>query len=272
MNNASAHWWNGDHDTTKFPLYYATTAKTSYAAEIDSFFAEVVFTQRRLQGSLPEPRRLRQQGQRRRSTGMTQHRHRADQGQARSGAAARLHDARRVLELVRALRRRRRRSCAARSSSIYMIGVNPGPPTPRRDDDPAAGRQLHDRARAGPTRSSISRRAAWAATPTSSTRPATCMENYDAIGTWQTVDKLGTGPINPVADRQLRRRQHEADSQRPGADDELAEHPKGQAMYAQNWVSFAYGRDPNPNDQCVADQHRHQAGRKTARFSTCSPI
>ena len=24
-------------------------------------------------------------------------------------------------------------------------------------------------------------------------------------------------------------------------------------MYAQNWVSFAYARDPNPNDQCVAN-------------------
>ena len=35
---------------------------------------------------------------------------------------------------------------------------------------------------------------------TSSTRPATCMENYDAIGAWQTVDKLGNGAINPVAD------------------------------------------------------------------------
>ncbi len=45
MNNASAHWWNGDKDMTKFPLYNATTSKTSYAAEIDSFFAEVVFTQ-----------------------------------------------------------------------------------------------------------------------------------------------------------------------------------------------------------------------------------
>ena len=65
MNNGNAHWWNGDHDTTKFPLYNAPTAKTSYAAEIDNFFAEVVFTNGGVQGSLPEPRRLHQQGQRR---------------------------------------------------------------------------------------------------------------------------------------------------------------------------------------------------------------
>ena len=103
MNNASAHWWNGDNDMTKFPLYNATTSKTSYAAEIDSFFAEVVFTQRRLQGPLPEPRRLHQQGQRRHLR-HDEHRDHADQGQSRSGAASGLHDARRVLELIRALR------------------------------------------------------------------------------------------------------------------------------------------------------------------------
>ena len=34
---------------------------------------------------------------------------------------------------------------------------------------------------------------------------------------------------------------------------ELANIKKGQDMYSQAWVSFAYGRDPNPNDQCVAN-------------------
>ena len=34
---------------------------------------------------------------------------------------------------------------------------------------------------------------------------------------------------------------------------ELANITKGQAMYSQNWVSFAYARDPNPKDQCVAN-------------------
>ena len=27
MNNANAHWWNGDHDMTKFPLYNTTTVQ-----------------------------------------------------------------------------------------------------------------------------------------------------------------------------------------------------------------------------------------------------
>jgi hypothetical protein len=30
--------------------------------------------------------------------------------------------------------------------------------------------------------------------------------------------------------------------------------PNSRAIYAQTWVSFAYGRQPNPQDQCVANQ------------------
>jgi hypothetical protein len=33
----------------------------------------------------------------------------------------------------------------------------------------------------------------------------------------------------------------------------IAASPAGQATYAQYWVSYAYGRDPNPQDQCVAN-------------------
>jgi hypothetical protein len=35
---------------------------------------------------------------------------------------------------------------------------------------------------------------------------------------------------------------------------QIAQVPKAQQTYAQYWVAYAYGRDPNPNDQCVADQ------------------
>jgi hypothetical protein len=35
---------------------------------------------------------------------------------------------------------------------------------------------------------------------------------------------------------------------------EIASTPKAQQLYAQAWVSYAFGRDPNANDQCVVDQ------------------
>jgi hypothetical protein len=34
---------------------------------------------------------------------------------------------------------------------------------------------------------------------------------------------------------------------------EIANIPKGRDMYSQGWVSFAYARNPNPQDQCVAN-------------------
>ena len=83
--------------------------------------------------------------------------------------------------------------------------------------------------------------------------PGYVMENYDAIGAWQTVDKLGNGAIDPVATVNFgdgnTKQIHNAQELMT----ELASIKKGQAMYAQNWVSFAYARDPNPNDQCVAN-------------------
>ena len=70
--------------------------------------------------------------------------------------------------------------------------------------------------------------------------PGFVLENYDAIGAWQTMDKLGGGPIDPVADGQLRRRQHARDSQRPGADaGDRPDARRGRQMYAQSWVSYA---------------------------------
>jgi hypothetical protein len=35
---------------------------------------------------------------------------------------------------------------------------------------------------------------------------------------------------------------------------EIAGTPKAKQLYAQAWVSYAFGRDPNANDQCVVDE------------------
>jgi hypothetical protein len=35
---------------------------------------------------------------------------------------------------------------------------------------------------------------------------------------------------------------------------EIAQTPKAKQLYAQAWVSYAFGRAPNANDQCVVDQ------------------
>jgi len=79
------------------------------------------------------------------------------------------------------------------------------------------------------------------------------LENYDAIGKWQTVDPLG-GTIDPVADVSFGdgrvREIHNAQELMQ----EIARAPKGLAIYAQSMVAYGYGREPNTNDRCVADQ------------------
>ena len=80
------------------------------------------------------------------------------------------------------------------------------------------------------------------------------LENYDGIGKWQTTDQLGWRDQRG-GHRQLRRRQRPRTSPaRCSSCRRSPPSPAGQATYAQYWISFAYGRDPNPQDQCVADQ------------------
>lgn len=80
------------------------------------------------------------------------------------------------------------------------------------------------------------------------------MENYDGIGKWQTKDRLG-GDINAtatvnfgngVAPQQLT---NPTDLMKA-----IASNAKAQELYAQAWVAFATGRQPNGNDQCTVDQ------------------
>jgi hypothetical protein len=83
--------------------------------------------------------------------------------------------------------------------------------------------------------------------------PGYVMENFNSIGQWQTQDQLG-GPINAVADVSFG---YGNDPQHITNVKDLmtgiANSPNGQKTYAQYWAAFGYGRDPNPQDQCVAD-------------------
>ncbi|HKO46564.1 MAG TPA: DUF1592 domain-containing protein [Polyangiaceae bacterium] len=80
------------------------------------------------------------------------------------------------------------------------------------------------------------------------------MENYDGIGKWQTKDPRGgditaatttatitfaSGPKTITSPVQLMQ--------------EIASQPAAKQLYAQAWVSFATGRSANENDQCTVD-------------------
>jgi len=82
------------------------------------------------------------------------------------------------------------------------------------------------------------------------------LEHYDAMGKWQTTDLRG-GAIDAAvttasvdfgdgAPQQI--------SSPVQLMQEIAKRPKAQELYARAWVSYAFGRNPNANDQCVVDQ------------------
>jgi hypothetical protein len=84
--------------------------------------------------------------------------------------------------------------------------------------------------------------------------PGFNLEHYDSIGKWQDTDPRG-GTIDSTADVHFT---SDGPTQQIHSAQELmtqiAQTPAALAAYAQQWVAFATGRNPNPGDQCIADQ------------------
>ncbi|HXU00949.1 MAG TPA: DUF1592 domain-containing protein [Polyangia bacterium] len=250
MNNGNAHWWNGDHDTTKFPLYNTTTSKTSYGQEIDNFFAEVVFTNGGYKDLFLSPVGFINKDNAgiygMTNTGTTLTKVNLDPVQrpgfmTRAGFLASYSHYDMTAPILRGA-----------FITIFMIGVDPGPPAPGATMiQPPAGNYPTVRDR---TDALVNQGASCMGCHTNVINPpGYVMENYDAIGAWQTVDKLGNGAINPVATVNFGDGNTKQISNAQQLMTELANIQKGRDMYSQNWVSFGYQRAPNPNDQCVAD-------------------
>ena len=136
---------------------------------------------------------------------------------------------------------------------VYLVGNNPGPPSTQATMTPLpAGAQYTTNrerfealAQTGP--SCIGCHA------TIINPPGYAMENYNAVGQWQTTDSLG-GQIDASANVIFSSSDTHVVNTPLELMQGIAATPNTQATYAQYWVSFAYGRQPNPQDQCVADQ------------------
>ena len=79
------------------------------------------------------------------------------------------------------------------------------------------------------------------------------LERYDAIGAWQDTDQL-SGPIDGTADVFLGTGQLKTISSPLDMMKELAALTSVQRHYAEQFVTFATGRAPNPNDACTVDK------------------
>jgi hypothetical protein len=78
------------------------------------------------------------------------------------------------------------------------------------------------------------------------------LERYNSVGQYQDVDALG-GPINSTADVLFNQDTIKTITSPLELMTELGLGADAKRRYAEKWVSFATGRQPNPNDACVVN-------------------
>ena len=251
MDNAGQHWWKIGHDPTAFPLYTANT-KVALQAELDSFWAEVAYTNGGFKdlflsniGFVSQDNAAiygldpSQYG-----TSLTKVQLDATQRPGFITRAAFLSSYSHYTETAPILR--------GAFISVYMIGVNPGPPIAGATliQPPAADYKTN---REKTTALANTSPVCMGCHTTIINPSGFVLENFDAIGKWQTVDQLG-GAIDPSATVNF----GDGNVQPIGSVLQLMQQlvlvPAAQQNYAQTWVAYGYGRAPNQNDQCVADQ------------------
>jgi hypothetical protein len=141
--------------------------------------------------------------------------------------------------------------------TVNMIGLNPGPPSPEALQTPP------------PTGTFMTQRAFFEALTSQASctgchtpfinPPGFALENYDAIGKWQTVDPRG-GAIDATATVSFSATNKQTITSPKQMMDEIAKGDMARRIYAEKWVSFAYGRAPNDNDNCVVNDLNTKLG------------
>ena len=252
MDNSGQHWWHIDHDPTVFPLY-ADADKATYQAEMDNFFATVAQTGTYSDlflsnvGFVTSDTAQIYGLSNASSYGTTLTQVKLDANQ-RPGFMTRI-------GFLQSYSHYSNSAPILRGAfiAIYMLGIDVPPPPPGAAMTPIP-----------PGNYTTNRQATQALVTQSGTSCAGChssvidpfgfaLENYNGIGQWQTTDQLG-GTIDATGTVDFGDGTTESVTTPLQLMQGIAASPAGQATYAQYWTSFAYGRDPNPQDQCVADQ------------------
>jgi hypothetical protein len=251
MDNSGQHWWHIDHDTSVFPLY-SVNDRSAYQAEMNNFFATVAQTGQYKDLFLSNIAFVNNKtapiyglDASKYGTSLTQVQLDATQ---RPGFMTRL-------GFLSSYSHYSDTSPILRGAFIviYMLGVNVPPPPPgaaMTPQPPGDYKTNRDKVSALVQMSGTS----CVGCHTNVINPSGfVLENFNGIGQWQTTDQLG-GPINAEATVDFGDGTVQDVTSPLQLMQGIAASPAGQATYAQYWTSFAYGRDPNPQDQCVADQ------------------
>lgn len=251
MNNESAHWWKADHDPSVYPLYSAD-AKPSWQAELDAFFETVA-----LEGGSFQDLFLSNVGFVNRDNaavyGLDPSAYGAELTRVSLDAATRPGFMTRA-GFLSSYAGYDATSPILRGAfiSVYMLGVNPGPPLPGATMMTVSGDFRTQREYV----EELTKPDACNGCHRIVNPPGFALENYDGVGQWQTMDPRG-GAIDAAVTTATvefgegRRVEITSPLQLM---QEIAQTPKARELYAQAWVSYAFGREPNEHDRCVVDQ------------------
>jgi hypothetical protein len=256
MDDVAGHWWKPQHDTTKFPLYSPAVQETM-PKEMDLFFEEVAFNNGTFKDIFTsnvgfvnkdtapiyglDPAAY--------TTEMTKVALDAEQ---RPGFLTRI-------GFLSSFSRFDSTSPILRGAfiTVNMIGLNPGPPTPEAlQTPPPMGTFTTQRAFFEAMTSQAS--CTGCHTPFVNP-PGFVLENYDSIGKWQTVDPRG-GAIDAVATVSFSATNKQTITSPKQMMDEIAKTEMSRRIYAEKWVSFAYGRAPNDHDNCLVNDLNTKLG------------
>jgi hypothetical protein len=133
-----------------------------------------------------------------------------------------------------------------------MLGVNPGAPLP--------GATMKTVDGVFPTQRSyveaLTKPAECSGCHNIINQPGFVLESFDALGKIQTKDPRGGDITAAVTTAKV---DFGGGVQKDIATPldlmkQMAEMPKARQIYSTAWVAYAFGRNPNSNDQCVANQ------------------
>jgi len=254
MDLAAGHWWKVTHDETLFPTFSPDMVPTMQA-EMDAFFEEVAYTGGGFADLFLSPVAF--------VDAQTAPIYGLDAAAYTGGLTAVTLDAtQRPGFLTRAGFLSSFSNFEATSPilrgafiTVNIIGVNPGAPDPDAFRTPIPPGVYETR------RAQIEALTAGAECVVCHGQfvnpPGFVLENFDAVGGWQTTDPLG-GAINSTATVTFSGDNVQEVTSPLQMMEQIAQTPAAKGIYAQALVSYAYGRLPNANDTCVVEDIYNQ--------------
>ena len=245
--STTSHWWKTDHNSN--PLY-SSDLKTTYRTEMDLFFEDVAFSGGSFKDLFLSPVAF-VNAQTAPIYGLDAAAYGADLTRVELDATKRPGFMTRI-GFLSSFAHGASTSPILRGAyvTVNMIGVNPGAPDPSNTMKTIDGTFATERAYVEALTSAQD--ACKGCHIPMVNPPGIALENYDSIGKWQTVDPLG-GNIDATADVTFSEGNIVHITSPQQLMQQIAATPQAKEIYAQLWVSYATGRAPNNNDQCLVD-------------------